>query len=318
MSGQAIVVDGVSRTFGRGATRVIALAEASFSVAPGEVVALLGSNGAGKTTLIKVLSTLLLPTTGRAELCGHDVVGDVHAARAVTSVVFGGDRGLYARLSGRDNIRFFGMLAGVSRRELRGRVPTALEQVNLTAAADRPVETYSKGMRQRLHLAIGLLSRPAILLLDEPTIGLDPLEAERLRGAVTELRDHGVAILLTSHYLLDVERLADRVLLLGDGRIRRDLTLAEFVRQAGHAAEVVVRGGGEPPALDGAHPAWVVGCSVTKENDGWTVTLRLRAWSAEVFRELGALFANVGVHDVQVREERLEDAFRRLAGQSAR
>jgi ABC-2 type transport system ATP-binding protein len=313
MTAEAMLVDGVGRRFGAGEAAFDALRDVSFAVRPGEVVALLGRNGAGKTTLVKILSTLLLPSTGRALVGGHDVVREVRAARSVTGVVFGGERGLYARLSGRDNLRFLGMLAGVGRRGLRERIPQVLDHVNLAAAADRRVETYSKGMRQRLHLAVGLLARPRVLLLDEPTVGLDPIEADRLRSAVADLRRQGVAVLLTSHLLVDVERLADRVLLLSAGRITRDLTLAEFKQAGGHAADVVVRGAGRPPALDGVRPPWALAFSMRPVPPGWEATLRLREWTPEVFAAFAALFAGAEVHDVDVREQRLEDAFRRLS-----
>jgi ABC-2 type transport system ATP-binding protein len=312
----AIRADGLCRSFGRKAQAVVALDGVSFEVAAGEVVALLGVNGAGKTTLIKILSTLLLPTTGHASIAGHDVVLQTKRVRAVTSVVFGGDRGLYTRLTGRDNLRFFGMLGGLGRRELRGRVEAALDLVNLTTVAGQRVETYSRGMRQRLHLAIGFLTRPRVLLLDEPTVGLDPVESDRLRNAVLAMRDEGVAILLTSHYLLDVEKLATRVLLLSGGRIRENLTLAQFIRESGHAATITIRGHGTAPDISADQlPAMVASGTVRSGGDRWEADLRLREWNGAVFHQLDKLLVAVQVDDVQVRETRLEDAFAAISAQ---
>ena len=314
----AIRVEGVTRVFGRGPKSVTALDGVSLEVGYGEVVALLGVNGAGKTTLIKILSTLLLPTSGSAIVAGHDAVREPKRARGATSVVFGGDRGLYLRLSGLDNLRFFGMLAGLGRKELRSRIDSALEQVNLVSAAGTRVETYSRGMRQRLHLAIGLLASPAVMLLDEPTVGLDPVESDRLRDVILRMRDSGVAILLTSHYLLDVEKLATRVLLLSGGRIRENLTLAEFVRVSGHAATVTIRGRGQPPDIaEGRLPRTVAATCLQQDVDTWVVDLRLREWSGDVFRLLDDLFVAAKVDDVLVRETRLEEAFAAISAQLA-
>jgi ABC-2 type transport system ATP-binding protein len=306
----AIQTAGLTRVFGQGPRAITALDGVSLEVGYGEVVALLGSNGAGKTTLVKILATLLLPSNGSVTVAGDDVVRNPRRARATTGVVFGGDRGLYGRLTARDNLRFFGMLAGVRRGELRTRVADVLARVNLLDAADRRVETYSRGMRQRMHLAVGLIARPKVLLLDEPTVGLDPIEANRLRESVAAMRDEGVAVLLTSHYLLDVEALADRVLLLSGGRIRENLTLADFLRQAGHTAVITVRGrGGLPDMSRVPLPDSVVAGDVRGGDGRWTAELRLREWNADVFAVLSGLFVSLQVDDVQVRETRLEEAF---------
>ncbi len=177
----AIEVDGLSRVFGVRGETVRALDDVTFAVPAGQCVALLGVNGAGKTTLAKVLSTLLLPTAGTARVHGYDVVADTAVVRGLVSVVFGGDRGLYTMLTGAENMAYFGMLAGIRRKDVRTRVPELLAQVGLDDAADRRVETYSKGMKQRLHVAAGLVADPQVLFLDEPTVGLDPNEAGRLR-----------------------------------------------------------------------------------------------------------------------------------------
>lgn len=309
----AVEIESLGRTFPlAGGGTLDALSGASFAIGHGEVVGLLGVNGAGKTTLTKILATLLLPSSGTARVMGYDVVANTREVRMSTSVILGGDRGLYTRISGRANLSFFGMLAGVSRRDLRERVPQMLEQVNLVDAADRRVETYSKGMRQRLHVAIGLISRPRVLLLDEPTVGLDPLEADRLREGIDALRCEGVSILLTSHLLLDMERLADRVVMLDQGRVTADLPLAQFVALAGYAAVVTVICRGTVD-LDRSLP---LGATVDRHSeDGGvsTIVLKLPEWSSDLFGALSRLVDNVDVEDIAVRPARLEEAFATLS-----
>jgi ABC-2 type transport system ATP-binding protein len=314
MTAPAIEVEAVSRSFGTGHKRVVALREVSFVVPEGSVVALLGANGAGKTTITKILATLLLPSSGTARLFGHDVTRETKTCRRLASVIFGGDRGLYPQLSGRDNLRFFGMLAGVRRRDAKARVPALLEQVGLADVADRRVETYSKGMKQRLHIAIGFLPRPRILLLDEPTVGLDPLEAQRLRQAVATARTEGVSVLLTSHYLLDVEQLANRVLLLDRGSVTDDMSLAQFASRAGYAATVTVRGTGGMPKLPDVPPDGIsfVG-DPTPAGGEWQVQVRVARWEPGVFTRLAHVLDGAEVTDVQVQQARLEEAFAQIA-----
>lgn len=313
----AIEVEGVTRIFPGSGSSIRALDDVSFTIDSGEIVALLGSNGAGKTTLTKIVSTLLLPTTGTVHVLGTDVVREPRPARALLSVVLGGDRGLYGQLSARENLRFFGMLAGVTHKALMPRIDAALAEAGLDEAGDRRVSAFSRGMRQRLHLAIGMLSQPRVLLLDEPTVGLDPIEAGRLRGAIADLRHQGVSVFLTSHYLLDVEQLADRVIMLEHGRVTHEMTVAQFTASVGYAATAIIRGIGTPPDIAGMGPSGNAGAEVELAGAAWTVTLRLRAWSAALFSNLSNILENIQVTDVEVRPAQLEDAFRRLQSGAA-
>jgi ABC-2 type transport system ATP-binding protein len=314
----AIEVEDVTRVFDSGGKPALALDHVSFAVGDGEIVGLLGSNGAGKTTLTKILSTLLLPTSGTARVLGVDVVRDPRRVRGSQSVVLGGDRGLYGQLSARENLRFFGMMAGLPHRSLRSRVGAALQEVGLGEAADRRVSAFSRGMRQRLHIAIGMISEPRILLLDEPTVGLDPAEAGRLREAIAALRERGVSVLLTSHYLVDVEQLADRVIMLDRGRVTHEMTVGQFTASAGYAAVVVIRGTGPRPDTARLGDAADLSTGPEVAGDHWTVSVRLRSWSAATFSELSVILADARVDDVEVRPVRLDDAFVRLQAGASR
>src|ERR687886_1330844 len=167
-----------------------------FHVDEGELFGLLGPNGAGKTTTIKMLVTLLIPTGGAARVLGYDVVEDAREVRKRIGYVFGGDRGVYERLSALDNLRYFAELYGVPPREQRGRIGELLELVGLKGRERERVEGYSRGMRQRLHIARGLLHDPPVVFLDEPTIGVDPVGARDLRKTIAALAAAGKTVLL--------------------------------------------------------------------------------------------------------------------------
>ena len=160
----------------------------SFEVRPGELFGLLGPNGAGKTTTIKMLITLLLPTSGSARVMGHDVVSETDEVRRRIGYVFGGDRGLYDRVSAMDNLRYFAELYGVDPAIQKRRIAELLEMVGLAGREREKVEGYSRDMRQRVHIARGLLHDPEVLFLDEPSIGLDPVGARELRQTVQATR----------------------------------------------------------------------------------------------------------------------------------
>jgi ABC-2 type transport system ATP-binding protein len=222
----AIEVEDLRRTYRsctgvvrRATTTVEALRGISFSVERGELFGLLGPNGAGKTTTIKILTTLLLPTGGEARVLGIDPARRPKELRPRIGYVFGGDRGLYDRLSGLDNLRYFADLYRVPAVRRRQQIGELLAIVGLAGRERERVETYSRGMRQRLHIARGLLHDPEVVFLDEPTIGLDPVGARELRDLIAGLREGGKTILLTTHYMFEADALCDRIAVIAGGRI---------------------------------------------------------------------------------------------------
>jgi ABC-2 type transport system ATP-binding protein len=220
VSTPAVEIEEISRTFEpRKKPPVLALDAVSLAIPRGEIHGLLGPNGAGKTTLVKILSTVLLPTSGRARVLGHDVVEETRAVRPQIGIVFGGERGLYWRLTGRQNLEYWGALYKLSARETKARAQRLIDRVGLTERADERVETYSRGMKQRLHLARGLVGDATVLFLDEPTTGMDPLAAREFRTLIAELRDEGRTILLATHDMVEAETVCDRVTLIDHGKV---------------------------------------------------------------------------------------------------
>ncbi len=196
-----------------------ALDEVSLEVYPGEIFGLLGPNGAGKTTLIKILTTLLLPSSGRAWILGHDVVRDPNAVRAVVGCMLMGERGLYWKLTGRENLEYFGALYHLPPRQRRRRAQEIIEWLGLEEIADRTVETYSSGQKMKLAFGKALIHDAPILILDEPTNTLDVPSASALRQIVRELHAQGKTVLYTTHIMAEAEALCDRVAIIDYGRL---------------------------------------------------------------------------------------------------
>lgn len=197
----------------------VAVSDVSFAVEEGEVFGLLGPNGAGKSTTIAMLSGLFPPTEGRAAVAGLDVVKELNAVKQVIGVV-PQDLALYPTLTGRENVTFFGELYGLHGKELRARVDEVLGYVGMVERAGDPVKAYSGGMKRRINLAAGLVNRPRILFLDEPTVGVDPQSRNHIFESVERLnREQNMAILYTTHYMEEAERLCHRVGIIDRGKL---------------------------------------------------------------------------------------------------
>ncbi|WDV47207.1 ATP-binding cassette domain-containing protein [Clostridiaceae bacterium M8S5] len=198
---------------------VNALKGITFDVSKGEIFGLLGPNGAGKTTTIKILTTLLAPTTGKSKVLGYDTFGQENKIRKHINFIFGGELGVYKRLSARDNLIYFSNLYKVDRNIRDEKINELLKLVGLYDKADLKVETYSKGMIQRLQIARGLVNDPEVIFLDEPTIGLDPIGARTLRDIIKKLANMDKTILLTTHYMHEADELCDRIAIINHGEI---------------------------------------------------------------------------------------------------
>ena len=281
-----------------------------FSVAKGELFGLLGPNGAGKTTTIKILITLLLPTSGTARVLGHDVVKETRAVRRRVGYVFGGDRGLYERLSARDNLRYFAELYGVPAREQNRRIASLIEQVGLAGRERELVEGYSRGMRQRLHIARGLLHDPDVLFLDEPTIGIDPVGARELRSTISGLIAADKTVLLTTHYMFEADELCDRIAVISSGRIVAEGSPQDLKSNVanGHVIEIEVYGLDERTVETVRRVAGVSGVVVEERDQAQVLAVRADP-GAEVTRPVLRCLDGARVGKIATREPTLEDAY---------
>lgn len=202
-----------------------AVKDVTIEIKPGQIVGLLGVNGAGKTTTIKMLTTMIEPSTGSIEIDGIDSIKQPFEAKKILNLIAGGERSIYWRLTGRENLEYFASLYGLSGNTLKKSIEHNLEIVDLSDSADIPVERYSKGMKQRLQIARGLINDPKYIFLDEPTLGLDVLIAKELREYIKKLAvEENKGILLTTHYMMEADELCDYIYILDNGKIIADGT----------------------------------------------------------------------------------------------
>jgi ABC-2 type transport system ATP-binding protein len=312
---EAVEVDNVRRVYetGRGwrkrGLEVVALDGISLTIDEGEVHGLLGPNGAGKTTLVKVLSTVLLPTSGTARICGFDVVEQPEDVRRHIGIVFGGERGLYTRLTARQNLRYWGALYRLSDVDARERTEALLERVGLGERADERVEGYSRGMKQRLHLARGLVGDPQVLFLDEPTTGLDPVGARAFRVLIGELRTEGRTILLATHDMLEAEALCGRVSLIDRGH----LLATESTKTIGNwisRFERIDAEGTNERVLEVIRGTEGVEAIKKLDDNGVRIETSSKSATAAVMRHL----VGAGVTSIRTSQPSLEEVYLRLIG----
>jgi ABC-2 type transport system ATP-binding protein len=305
-----IVADGLAKLFGP----VVALDRIDLSVPEGTILGLLGPNGAGKTTTVRILTTILHPDAGRATILGLDVVREAEAVRLNIGLA-----GQYAavdeNLTGRENLRLIGQLTHQPRAVVGPRADELLDQFSLTAAADRPVRTYSGGMRRRLDLAAALVHHPPVLFLDEPTTGLDPSGRNDLWAIIAELVGDGTTVLLTTQYLEEADRLANNIVVVDGGRVIAEGTAAELKARLGNTIvevtlpdHVAARRAAERLAHVG--PTELLG-------DDRTVAVKVADSGRSLFEIVMALREADAVPDeVVVREPTLDDVFLQLTGHS--
>jgi ABC-2 type transport system ATP-binding protein len=303
-----IEAHGLHKRFGA----TVALDGIDLDVPAGAILGVLGPNGAGKTTAVRILTTLTLPDAGVARVAGHDVVSEAAAVQRNIGVT-AQDATLDEILSGRENLVMVGRLSGLRRAQARVRASELLAQFDLTDAAERILKEYSGGMRRRLDLAAGLMTRPPVLFLDEPTTGLDPTSRVRMWEVIRALVADGVTLLLTTQYLDEADELADRIVVIDHGRVIAGGTAAELKAETGGARLELTLSEAHPSASE-AIAALVAG-PVHVSRDGRRLRAPVRSaggLASTVVRALDA--AGITVEDVEVRQPSLDDVFFALTG----
>ncbi len=296
---------------------VIAVDDISFSVPQGSLFGLLGPNGAGKTTTVKMLTTLLIPTAGSARVLGYDVVRRADAIRGRIGFIFGGERGLYWRLSGINNLRYFASLYHVDPEVSDKRIPYLLDLVGLEDRGQERVEGYSRGMKQRLHIARTLLHDPEVLFLDEPTMGLDPVGARELRQVIRNLQAEKKTILLTTHYMFEADALCERIAVIDRGRIVAMDTPEGLKHLVSDLSVIEIEVFGLPEdTLAKLRQLPFIDTINVEDHDQRQLLLAHSPSGSEAVPELLAAMDGVRVGKVVVREPTLEDAYVRLVGES--
>ena len=311
MSENAIVVEDLTKSF----DKVKALDGIDLQVAKGTVMGLLGPNGAGKTTAVRILATVLLPDSGRAEVLGYDVVKQADAVRRRIGLA-GQYAAVDANLTGRENLRLVGILGQLPRPEILPRADELLRRFGLSDAADRPLKTYSGGMRRRLDIAASLVQRPPVLFLDEPTTGLDLTSRNELWNMIRELVDEGTTVLLTTQYLEEADRLAERIAVVDGGRVIANDTPEALKAELGSTVvEMEVRPESSAERAVAKLQGQVQG---RIEREGETIRITSDQGAQILIELLRALDADgLSPDTLAVREPSMDDVFLALTGHKA-
>jgi len=285
----------------------------SFDVEFGELFGLVGPNGAGKTTTIKMLTTLLTPTSGTARVLGFDIARDVVEIRRRIGIIFGGERGLYYRVSGRENLRYFADLYGVPLAKRDKRINELLDMVGLSDRADSKVESYSRGMKQRLHIAKGLVNDPELIFMDEPTIGLDPQAARDTRAMIKQLVEKEKTVLLTTHYMFEADELCHRIGVISNGEIVALDTPSGLKRFVKDISVIEVEAFGIVDSDIASLRQRPEVKTVSSNLDGERQTVRIQTpKGSEFIPQVTKILSGAKIFDIRTKEPTLEDAYLRL------
>lgn len=308
MSTSHVIAEGLERRFGD----IEAVAGIDLDIGAGEIFGFLGPNGAGKSTTVRMLTTLLRPTGGRATVAGHDVVRDADAVRRSIGVALQ-DAAIDPLMTGRELLGLQGVLHGISKAETKQRGERLLDIVGLTAAADRRVGTYSGGMRRRLDLALALIHEPEVLFLDEPTTGLDPNSRVTLWDEVRKLnRDFGTTVFLTTQYLEEADQLAARIAIIDNGRIVAEGTPARLKAEVGEPRLRVALAEG---ANTSAAESILLGYGERIPDSNGYVTIRLAGGASKMGAVSRALDdASIAIEGLELHVPTLDDVFQNATG----
>ena len=293
----------------------IAVDSVSIRVREGELFGVLGENGAGKTTLLRMLSTTLLPTSGRAAVHGHDVVSDARAVRSEIGLVSGDERSFYWRLSGRRNLEYFAALYHLRRHVARQRIDILLHALGAASYADRRFDSYSSGMRQKFAIARAMLTQPRVLFLDEPTRALDPIAADEVRQYVTEeiIGRLGHTVLLATHMLSEAQALSNRIAIIRHGKVFAEGTIDELTDRMmlSNTVELVIRGAADMASDAVRQTAGVGAITVLPERDGARLRVNFASADGTLDRLLRAVM-ETGAHVESCVTQRpsLDDVYR--------
>ena len=290
----------------------------SFDIQEGEIFSLLGPNGAGKTTTISMLSTLYEPTSGDATVAGHSVTREPMAVRNAIGVV-PQDIALYEDLTARENLIFWGQMYGLGGKALDARVDEVLEQIGLTDKAKNRVKTYSGGMKRRVNIGVGLLHKPRLLFMDEPTVGIDPQSRRAILDTVKDLNKKGMTVLYTTHYMEEAQEISDRVGIIDHGDLIALGTQKELTQQVGETETLILHLGetDDPEAL--AHS--LVGVKDILEATATDHEVSVIAHEAEDVLAAVVTKANergIKIRSIDIREPNLEAVFLHLTGRALR
>ena len=295
-----------------------AVAGISFDVKEGEIFSLLGPNGAGKTTTISILSTLFSPTSGEAFISGHSVTRDPMAVKEVIGVV-PQEIALYDNLSAMENFKFWGQMYGLSGKALTNRIEEVLEQIGLKDRAKERIKTYSGGMKRRVNIGVGLLHKPRLLFMDEPTVGIDPQSRRAILDSVKDLNQTGITILYTTHYMEEAQELSDRVGIIDHGELIALGTQEELTAQVGEMDTLILHLGEkeDPISLSEALSSLpgVLQANPT-DHEVAIVTPSAEELLAPVVSHSNEL--GIKIHSVDMREPNLEAVFLHLTGRALR